>query len=270
MGRRKKTRVEKFNSTVIRHKIVKLSYVQTLAVTGGIGNIQELVGTTDRKVQTIKGENVRKSGILPRNVVTKVLDPLNLWNGLFGKKVTRRVSTTVDDKGWRIQKTWLQPEFDKIRYALGIRELTVAQFTYEPTSELISLPWESPKDIAKVTLMVDEFIPPQFPPGRVYIRYYVKPDLPDTDWVEINPIGRATIFDDGGRVVPRVININSEKPVGANVEEGFISVDSEVKSIRFRAVLSRPDFIEGSDTAADSYSPVLKSYRLLLHPRGGL
>lgn len=274
--KKKKTTEENFKETIVEHKIVKLTYLQTLAVTGGITNTNELAGETEAVDETIK--NGETSNKLPKffddplTRLRKKFDPLlsGTLNGLFGKKVSREVTQTVKDSGWKIVKSWLQPEFDKIRYAIGIRELTFAQFRYEKVSEIVSQPWSSPKDITKVTLIVDEFIPPQFDPGPAYIEYYIKPELENQEWVRINPIGARTVYNDKGTIVPRIINFNTEKPVNSRIEDAYITTKEQVKSIRFRAVLMRPDTVVDSDTSADSYTPILKSYRLALFPRGGL
>ena len=273
---KKSTKVENFKETVVQHKIIKLTYLQTLAVTGGLANITDLAGETEGSVQTSDSSSSKNNLPLSFNkqlekIATK-LDPLGmgLANSLFGKKVTREISGSIKDSGWHVVKSWLQPEFDKIRYSLGIKELAIAQFTYEKISEVVSKPWISPKEISKVTLIVDEFIPPQFDPGPSYIQYYVKPEVDGQDWIKINPMGGRTVFNEAGTIVPRIINFNSEKPVNSRLEDAYIVTKEPVKAIRLKAVLSRPDSITNSDTDADSYTPILKSYRLLLYPRGGL
>jgi hypothetical protein len=279
--KKRTTTVENFHTTVVRHKIIKLTYLQTLSVVGGLGDIKELAGETESSTESVENQDVSTdntvddladalgvSGVFGTNVFGNIAGAIGLKE-LFGKKVTRTVTATVEDQGWRVTKTWLQPEFDKIRYALGIRELNVAQFRYEKVSEVISQPWTSPKDITKVSLIADQFIPAQFPPGQDYIQYYVKPELPNQEWIRINPIGNRTVFDERGSIVPRIVNFNTERPATARLEDAYITTDSEVKQVRFRAVLNRPDTVSGGANA-DGYTPVLKSYRMLLHPRGGL
>lgn len=289
--KKKRTTTETITETIIEHKIIKLTYLQSLAIAGGIGDVKDVAGETegfteenvdvkelkrgraDRHLQTFR-ENVPSwlkfvpgaGGQLARGA--EALG--SVGKALFGKKVSQSVTASVDDKGWRVVKSWLQPEFDKIRYALGIRELTVAQFRYEKVSEVISKPWASPKDITKVSLIVDQFIPPQFPPSQDYIQFYIKPELPHSDWIRINPIDNRTVYDSTGKIVPRIINFNTERSATARLEDAFVTTEQEVRQMRFRAVLNRPDSIPGSDTPADGYTPILKSYRMLLHPRGGL
>lgn len=181
---------------------------------------------------------------------------------LLGKKVEQSGTVKVEDTGWTLVKTWNQPEFDIIRYAIGIKDLSIASFTYTPISEIVSKPWVSPKEIIKVTLFVDQFIPPNFPPGT-FIEYYIKPDLKDSDWTRINSLNSPTQYKEDGTIVPRIITFNTEKPVSSRIEESYITTAEPVKSVRFRALLKRPDSL-------DSYSPILKSYRLNFNLRNGL
>ena len=258
-GRKKRRRTtQTFVKTIIEHKVIKLSYLQTLSIVGGLGDLKEVAGETEGFQEDKDPVELMPTTRIKGN-----------WLGR-GKKVGIVSKSSIDDKGWRMVKTWLQPEFDKIRYALGIRELTIAQFRYETVSEVISQPWISPKDIVKVSLIVDSFIPPQFPPGKDYLQFYIKPELPNSDWIRINPIDHRTVYDDKGNIVPRIISFNTERPAQARLEDAYVTTDQEVKQMRFRAVLNRPKFIPGTDVPADGFTPILKSYRMLLHPRGGL
>lgn len=273
---KKKTKVERSVTTTTETKIVKFTYLQSLAIYGGLGDVKALAGETKESEANIKDGKVTKDGItraLEKSAQTlpPILDNISrsIVNGLFGKKTSVNVEATIKDSGWILQKTWLEPQFDIIRYALGIKELSLAQFTYVPVSEIISLAWESPKEIEKVSLIVDQFVPKQFPVGPTYIDYYVKPDIDQADWIRINPIGLPTVFNDKGKIVPRIITFNTEKPVNSRLEESYLSTDKPVKSIKFKAVLKRPGALEdGNDSS--SYSPILKSYRMMLIPRGSL
>lgn len=281
-SRRKKTTVEKETTKTAISKIVKFSYLQTLAIDGGLGNVRDLAGETEATEEEFNDSQVNEN--LVERLRGKVSDTLtnlgDLFSGpifsgiasaLFGKKVSRDVNVNVKDSGFTVTKTWNQPQFDVIRYALGIREISLAQFTYEKVSEFTSQPWLSPKEITKVNLIVDQFIPSEFPLDTNYIEYYIKPDISDAQWIRINPLDLPTVYNSDGSIVPRIISFNTEQPVNANLESSYINTESPVKSIRFKAVFKRPDSIEGRpEVSANAYSPVLKSYRLLLTPRNGL
>lgn len=280
---RKKTTTENVDEVTTQTKIVKLSYLQSLAVSNGLVSAEELT-QTESSTETINNESLKN-----KNNAAKVSDKLknlkiggskllgNLYlgfipkllgsigNALFGKKTTQNVNLTVTDSGWSVTKVWNEPQFDIVRYAIGIKELVVSQFSYEVVSEIVSKPWNSPKAIHKISLMVDQFIPSEFPPGS-YIEYYIKPDTEDSNWTRINPLDITSAYDSNGSIIPRVVTFNSEKPINSLLEESYIITTSPVRSIRLRIVLKRPQDIAG----ADSLTPIVKSYRILITPLNGL
>lgn len=273
-SKKKKTTVETETQKTTLKKIVKLTYIQSLAVNGGLVDAKSLAGETQGKKEEFNDVDKAKDAL------TKLTSPKALAAagsylfgispvmgskiiaGLFGKKVTKNVSVTVEDTGWSLVKTWAQPQFDIIRYPIGIKELTVSQFTYLPVSEIVSKSWSAPKEIIKVSLRVDQFIPSQFPPG-VFIEYYVKPDIKDVDWIRINALDSPTQYTSEGNIVPRIISFNTERSVSARLEDAFLNTTEPVKSIRFRAILKRPE-------DQTTYTPILKSYRLNMSVRNGL
>lgn len=269
---KKKTKVEKVDDTTTQSKIVKLTYLQSIAINQGVTSAQELTETegSTKKItdsSTLKNTNISEK---TQNIGSILLSPVvrtlgAIGNALFGKKVTKSVNLDVTDSGWTVQKIWNEPQFDVIRYSIGLKELSISQFSYAEVSEFISTSWISPKPIAKVTLAVDQYIPPQFPPG-MYIDYYIKPEIKDSDWIQINPLDLITRYDLKGKIVPRIITFNSEKNIKSSIEESTISTSEDVKAIRLKVVFKRPADIE----EAKSYSPILRNYRLLLTPQNGL
>lgn len=280
-----KTRVEEINERIVQHKIVKLTYLQSLAIETGLASAKEYAGETEDSTQDITNETLKD-----KNAASKFNDALNIdsaWNlffgleylsdflgsiggSLFGKERSVKHDLEVKDSGWVFQKSWKEPQFDIIRYGLGIKDIIATQFTYTPVSEFISVAWRSPKTIRKVTLIADQSIPPVFPAGGDYIEYYVKPEIKDSSWVRINPLDTPTKYNANGKIVPRIITFNADRPVNANLEQAYIQTEEEVRSIRLKVIFKRPNTIEGEDTDADSYTPVLRSYRLLMSPEGGL
>lgn len=286
MGRTK-TQIEKTKEVTTLTKILKLTYLQSLAVYLGGATVKDFAGETEGSQETIKANSS-----MDRNAINKIHHKLTdnkgvlagivllppglagligstIGNALFGKKKKVETTINVKDSGWTISKTWAQPEFDLIRYAIGIKELVVSHFTYASISEIVSTPWASPKEISKVSLVVDEFIPQEFPVGNPYIEYYVKPEVADIEWIRINPIGSRTVYTSDNKIVPRIVNFNIEKPVSSKLEESFVITKEPVKEIRFKAILKRPETL-ANGTSAVSHTPLLKSYRLLMFPRGGL
>ena len=278
-SKKRRTTTEVTNHKKTLSKIIKFSYLQTLAIDGGLTSAKQIAGETEAKESTTDSSKTKKSPI--DNIVNSTADVLSnifgdlpsaaagVARSLFGKKITTDTKVDVKESGWTLTKVWNQPQFDIIRYAIGVKELTVAQFTYEQVSEFVSKPWSSPKPIIKVTSVVDQFIPGEFPPGT-YIKYYVRPNIDDAEWIQINPIGLPSIFNEDGTILPRIINFNTERPLSSGLEESYIITSKPVKDVVFRAVISRPDQLEGTTASPDGYSPVLRSYRLLLYPANGL
>lgn len=271
---KKRTSVEKVKERITESKIVKFTYLQTLAINNKLTTARKIAGETEATTQENNNDSfTRNRAAKIEDAVNQAIDPIGILPGglpgIGGKRTSKNVKQTIKDSGWSVTKVWRQPQFDIIRYAIGIKELTVAQFTYEPVSEFISIPWASPKEIIKVVLNVDQFIPKVFPPG-VYTEFYVKPNIENYDWIRINPLGTPTVFKEDGTIVPRIVNFNVEKPISSRLEDNYIYTEEPVREILFRAILKRPDALEGTTATADGYSPILKSYRLLMTPRNGL
>lgn len=281
-SKKRKTTVEKINNKVTLSKIVKFSYLQTLAIDGGLTSAKEIAGETEAKEQTLNNVDVNRNEFsrIGNNTAGDILNSIfmvsdlppglgDLASSLFGKKITRDVKIDTKESGWTLTKVWNQPQFDIVRYAIGIKDLNISQFTYEEVSELVSTPWISPKEIVKVVLNVDQFIPTVFPAGT-YITYYIKANMEDSEWIQINPIGLPSVFKEDGSIVPRIINFNTEKPISSRLEDGYFITSAPVKEIIFRAVFTRPSSLEGTTADASGYSPVLKSYRILMTPKESL
>lgn len=249
-------------------RIVRLTYRESLIIKGSLNTVGNLAGTTEEELSNIN------NSLEEKNRVTKINDKIpiflipvkifsTLLNGLFGSKKSVDVNVKTKESGWTVVKTWAQPQFDVIRYAIGIKDLGVSQFLYEPVSEIISKTWSSPKEITKVYMIADQFIPSEFPVGN-YIEYYIKPDIQDFKWIRINPMELSSQYTAEGTVVPRIISFNSERPISARLEESYVTTTKPVTAIKVRIILKRPS------TVADSYTPILRSYKLIMTPRGGL
>jgi len=241
MGKsKKKTTITK--DTTVTTKVVKLSYLQTLSMTQGYGDVSKL--ETEGGKENLGSSSSKKAPF---------------W-GAFGSK---KVSTSVTEKtsGEKIIDQWLQPYFDKIRYAIGIKEISAAAYTFAEASEFTSTPFGSPKEIIKVYCIVDEYIPAQFDQSIPWIKYFIKIEGTD-EWIRLNPFSAPTQFDELGEIIPKIINFNLPKPPSAKLEDKYQTTDSPVMQIRFKALLSRP--LDGDNI---SITPLLKSYRLIFVPK---
>jgi hypothetical protein len=261
--KKKKTKV--ITTTTTTNTVVKLSYLQTLALTNSLASIDAL--ETESYSKDLGGSSSKKySG--PTNFLgtklNSVLNPfgaiLNPFKNVFGSTKVK-VKNEYETSGGKIKDQWLQPEFDRIRYAIGIKELTASAYKFAAKSEFVSVPFLSPKEIIKVYLIVDQYIPSQFDSNQTWIEYYVKPDG-ENKWIRVNPLNNPTKFNKDGDIIPKIINYNIPKPTTAQLEDKYLDTPEPVKKFRVRAVLSRP---EGGNN--DSITPLLKSYRLVMTPR---
>ena len=237
---------KKTTTTVVttKIKVVKLSYLQTLAVH------QNVLSTDELKT---------KGGILSAEQTSKSSKRLFPLLGL-GKKSSSTDSKTRTS-GVKVKDQWLQPYYDKIRYSIGIREFSVSRYKFAKVSEFISKPFISPKEIVKVNVVVDEYIPAQFDQNQIWIKYYIKVEGED-EWIRIQPLNTPTKFNDLGEIIPKIINFNLPRPTTAKLEDKFNTTEDPVKQVRFRAIISRPDGVN-----EDSMTPMLKSYRIVMIPR---
>ena len=240
--KKKKTTVKTVVTT--SNTLIKMSYLQTLAIASDLANVEEL--ETESSTTNLGSSSKKKDTSL-------------LGLGLSSKKTS--VSAKLDSSGQKIKDEWLQPEFDRIRYAIGIRELTAAAYTFAPKSEFVSVAYGSPKEVIKVHIIVDQYIPPQFDQNQTWIEYYIKPEG-TTEWIRVQPLNGPTKFDINGEIIPKIINFNIPKPTTAQLEDKYQTTNEPVNQFRFKAVFTRP---EGGNN--DSITPLLKSYRMIMTPR---
>lgn len=245
MGSKKKT--TNIQTTSTHTQLIKLSYLQTLGVSQGLLDPKSFETNAETNVPVSSSSKEKPNFILP---------------AVFGiSKGKTSKSTNFSTTGLKLKEQYLQPYFDKIRYTIGIKELLVARYTFNETSEFVSTPFLSPKEIIKVYINVDEYIPPQFDRNVSWIKYYIKSEGSDV-WVQVNSINAPTRFDSTGEIIPKIINFNIPKPTVIATEQKYNYTENPIKQFRFKAVLSRPT---GGDNS--SITPLLKSYRLIMIPR---
>ena len=235
-------------------RLVKLTYLQTVKSYFNTSGINEYAGET-------AGSNIataNSTGGPSSNFLEFIGDML------FGySTTTTNVNST--DTGWRVAKSWLEVNYNKMRYAIGIRELSIFSYKFSPTSEFVSKKFTSPKEIIKAQLEVIEEIPADFDPSQRYIEYYLSVD--DENWHRINPTGNPTLYMDDGQIAPEVLNINFDVAgSGPNQTVRSISTESPATSVRLKVVMKTDTSLPNSEM----YTPVLKKYRVKLFPRTSL
>jgi len=127
---------------------------------------------------------------------------------------------------------------EKLRYAVGIRDIDIRAFNYKSEGEIISLPFETEDEIRKVLLQTNQN--PTEISELAAIDYSVSPDNGAT-WYKIQPkqmSGTSAVVS-----TPEVIEFNGSSA-------STIRTAVPVKSVKLKATLSRNDegFEEGSSS----------------------
>ena len=236
-------------------KVVKLSYLQTIQAMDDLNFRNEIAGVTT---------GGSSSGSQTHTTSAKWY--YYAFFGLFGgAPKSSSISTSHNDTGWQVTRTWLATYWDFMRYPIGIRDIGVFGYVFSPTSEVVSVPFASPKEILKVQVKVDDFIPAALPAEGRWIRYYVSVDN-GQEWLPINPLDHPTVYDDEGAILPYTYTFNAEVAGPQGETNRVVNTREPVRHVRFRAVLSTDESLEDGDRL----TPVLKGYRVLMTPRGGL
>jgi hypothetical protein len=174
-------------------------------------------------------------------------------------------SRTANDTGWIMSRHWRETHFDRNRYAIGIRDIGAFNYTFTPTSALVSKAFTAPKPIYKCQIRVVEQIPVAYAIDKRYIEYFVSPDNGET-WHQINPLDHPTIVGPDGQVVPRTITFNAEVGGEAAELEKYVETNGEVRSLRYMVMMRNDPEVSNPER----HTPVLKQVRLLMYTRGGL
>ena len=235
-------------------RLVKLTYLQTVKTHFNNQGINEYAGETAPSSNMISSsEDGRRHGLIGFIV-----------DLIFGSSQSQS-SISSNDSGWRLSKSWLETYYNKMRYAIGIRELSVFGYKFSPTSEFVSKKFTSPKEIIKAQLEVIEEIPSEFDPSQRYIEYYLSFD--DENWHRVNPTGSPSLYLDGGQIAPEILTINFDVAgSGPNQSVRAITTDTPATSVRLKVVMKNDPSVGN----ANSYTPVLKKYRVKLSPRTSL
>lgn len=229
-------------------RVIRLTYLQSQQIRGGGRDLGQLVGEGGG----VGSINAQKSN--PGS-------PGFLGIGAEGASSSTSSST---DTGWVVSRIWDETNFDIVSWRIGIRDIGVYNYRFDPVSEFVSVRYSAPKEIAKVSLRVVEQVPAAYPLGQRYIEYYITHDDGKT-WHRINPLDHPSLVIDG-ETVPRILTFNPEIGGDSGEIQKFVETDQPVSGVRLRVVIRAASGIEQSDR----YTPVLKRYRLLIYPKNGL
>ena len=125
---------------------------------------------------------------------------------------------------------------EKLRYAIGIRDITIKALKFESKGELVSLPLLCPKEIKKVMLEVSQT--PLRDSELTNIKYLISHNEGGS-WNEIQPKHLS------GTSAKEILNFN-------NADLNSFTTKTPVTSLRLKIALEREDsnFIEGASALA--------------------
>ena len=201
------------------------------------------------------------------------LGPVGILIGIVGALFGSSTKSSTTAGPQTITKQWVATQYDKDRFAIGVREIGLYAYEFDTQSQLTSQPFVSPLPISSVSLKVTENIPSAFLTsafvGQQYnwITYFVSFDN-GTSWHQIAPESHAdTISSDGANLIPQIINVNSNVPASnQNNPLAYVTTTGPAYTVQFRAVFTRPTSIEN----ANSYTTTLYSYQLQIYQLVGL
>jgi len=158
-------------------------------------------------------------------------------------------SENFNDSGYQINKEWFRTLWHRVRYAIGIRELSFFAKTFEASGDLVSSSNEILNNGKEITLEVARIIPEaflNFNPSINWIEYFIIVDSKD---YRIQPtVGEGKMFYNG-RAIPAVLDLStmSSKPVA---------------EVRFKAIMNRPK--DGQLRNAESMTVILENYKVII------
>lgn len=147
------------------------------------------------------------------------------------------------------------------RYAIGIRDINIMSYQFEPKSEIVTKRYETTEPIKEIMLYSNEKIPDSYltkiATANDWIQYYFSVD--DVNWHRISPMHHQPVSVEG--FPPKIFEINGNKTdleSSFQLHKGYIDSDSDVKGVRLKIVLQRPEDLEDSV----STTPILEDYAL--------
>jgi len=156
-------------------------------------------------------------------------------------------NVSFNDSGYQINKEWYRTLWHRVRYAIGIRELSFFAKTFAAAGDIVSRVYEIRNDGKEITLEVSRIIPDaflNFDPSTNWIEYYIEVDGTQHP---IQPIvGESKMFYNG-------------RPVPSSLILSEIS-SRALAEIRFVAKLKRPQ--SGQLENAESMTVILENYKV--------
>jgi hypothetical protein len=139
--------------------------------------------------------------------------------------------------------------FDALRWAIGIRDISVYSTKYKTTSSMISKKFQVPGGVDRVSLEADILLPSGYPTDTAWVRFFISPDDGLT-WHQISRI------EDKELGIPEIVAYNDSLPQELRLQgvEYYDLLDTP-DSLRLKIEIDR-------ETSNQGLSPIVKSYKV--------
>jgi hypothetical protein len=173
-------------------------------------------------------------------------------------EVSKEIREAIPGKYQITPDTYIEKRIEEVsgwRYCIGLKDVNVFKYTFVKQSEIVSVEHEFEKNISSVSLSVKETIPENMlinlSQRNDWIKYYIS--FNNVEWYQISASSHYKIGN--STIPPKVFTINRSNIILTNLTTGSINTKEPINTIRFKAILSRPD-------DDDSCTPILEEYDL--------
>ena len=225
-----------------------LSYPESLLILDGSNMSADFFSGGDTTTSTGGQSRAKKVGVIAVEML------LGAFNGLirYGYKTTQRKRFEQIE----VTDEFTTTQWNRVRYAVGVKELGIFTHSYASASESISMPYFFPRPIKKLHVRADQAVPEEFGVGT-WVEYYVAFGG-GSNWQRVLPLHSGEVPT---TELPKILNINSTvEPNDRVLTEGYIDVEGSVKEMRTKIIIRRPD-------DKPYLTPVVHGYRVIAFTR---
>jgi hypothetical protein len=208
---------KRYESTTYQE--LNLSYPESLLILDGSNMSADYIGGGSES----EGESLDASSKFLWTVAS-----YGLLTKAFGQGTTQRNRQEQVE----ITNEFTTTHWDRVRYAIGVKEFGVHTHSYSSASELISMPYFFPRPVKKLHVRADQAVPEAFGSG-VWVEYYVGFGGGD-EWHRVLPLQSS---ETPTSELPKILNINSTVEEKDHIlTEGYIDVEGSVGVHRRRGL----------------------------------
>lgn len=206
----------------------------------------EVIG---QAVYTLESEKMTLPVQIPEPEELKNQKPGEYIRRLDGERVVYKKEVQATTEGWR--------------YAIGIRDINVMQYEYEPVSHFVSKRYVLPREAKRLMLYANEILPKNYldilEKNNEWVQYEISFD--DIDWHRMSPAHHEPL---GPNFAPKILEINTKAidlTEAFQVHKGFLEVEDPTH-VRLRITLRRPE-----EEGFENTTPIVEEVALKVEMR---